>query len=172
MPTSRARAGSRSGTRRAGRVEGLRLALSLDLGFYAVDPEVAANARAAAAALADAGAEVEEVDLAWTREHLDAWTAYWGVYLAAAFEHVLSEHRTRMDPKVVARDRGGPGHERGRLASGWRSCAPAQWRELARVFERFDALLCPTMARPAPTVGHSDDDFMDEDARGRFSAST
>ncbi len=34
-----------------GKVEGLRLALSLDLGFYAVDPEVAANTRAAAEAL-------------------------------------------------------------------------------------------------------------------------
>ena len=41
--------------------------------------------RAAAAALADAGAVVEEVDLGWTRELADAWVAHWGVYLAAIF---------------------------------------------------------------------------------------
>ncbi len=150
-----------------GRVEGLRLALSVDLGFYAVDAEVAANARAAAAALTGAGARVEEVELAWSREVVDAWTAYWGVYLAAAFEHVLPEHRARMDPKVVALIEAGQAMSAVAFKQ-LESVRTAQWRELARVFERFDALLCPTMALPAPPVERSDDDFGREDADGRF----
>jgi len=150
-----------------GRIEGLRLALSPDLGFYAVDAEVAANTRAAADALANAGAEVEEVELTWTREQVDAWTAYWGVYLAAAFEHVLPEHRARMDPGVVALIEAG--QAMGAVAfKQLETVRTRQWHELARLFRRFDALICPTMARPAPPVGMSDDDFTGEDAQGRY----
>jgi len=150
-----------------GRVDGLRLALSPDLGFYAVDPAVAANTRAAAAALAEAGAEVEDVDLAWTREMVDAWTAYWGVYLAAAFQDVLPAHRMRMDPKVVALMEAG--QAMGAVAfKQLETLRTQQWLELARVFANYDALLCPTMARPAPPVEMSDNDFTSEDAAGRY----
>ena len=149
------------------RLEGLRLALSVDLGFYAVDPEVAANTLAAAEALRSAGARVEEVELAWKREQVDAWTAYWGVYLAAAFEHVLPDYRARMDPKVVALIEAG--QAMGAVPfKQLEAVRTEQWRELARVFERFDALICPTMARPAPPVGMSDDDFTGEDEHGRY----
>ncbi len=63
-------------------VRGLRVALSITLGDYLVDPEVEANTRAAAAALEAAGAIVEEVELPWTREQLTvaAW-AHFGVDL-------------------------------------------------------------------------------------------
>ncbi len=53
---------------------GLRLALDVDLGCWAIDPDVEREVRAAAAALADAGAVVEEVDLGWTRALPDAWS--------------------------------------------------------------------------------------------------
>src|SRR3954453_1180785 len=46
-----------------GSVEGMRIALSVDLGDWPVDPEVAANTRAVGEALRSAGATVEEVDL-------------------------------------------------------------------------------------------------------------
>ena len=59
-------------------VRGLRVALSITLGDYLVDPEVEANTRAAAAALEAAGAVVEEIELPWTREQLSvaAWTHF------------------------------------------------------------------------------------------------
>jgi Asp-tRNA(Asn)/Glu-tRNA(Gln) amidotransferase A subunit family amidase len=43
-------------------VKGLKLALSIDLGFHTVDEDVAANTRQAAAALVEAGAEVADYD--------------------------------------------------------------------------------------------------------------
>jgi amidase len=46
-----------------GSVEGMRIALSVDLGDWPVDPEVAANTRAVGEALRSAGAIVDEVDL-------------------------------------------------------------------------------------------------------------
>ncbi len=150
-----------------GRVEGLRLALSVDLGFFAVDPEVEANTRAAAAALESAGAQVEEVELAWTLEQNQAWTAYWGVYLAAAFEHVLPEFRERLDPHVVALMEAG--QALGAVPfKQLETIRTEQWFELARVFETFDALLCPTMALPAPPVDMRDTDFAEVDEAGRF----
>ncbi len=150
-----------------GKLKGRRLALSVDLGFYAVDPEIEANTRATAEALRAAGAEVEEVELAWTREQGDAWTAYWGVYLAAAFEQVLPDYRERMDPHVVALIEAG--QAMGAVPfKRIETIRTEQWLELARVFESFDAVLCPTMAQPAPPVEMSDADFQEEDEDGRF----
>ena len=52
----------------------------LDLGIFAVDDEVAADVEACAAALRDAGATVEKIELGWTRECVDVWTDYWCIY--------------------------------------------------------------------------------------------
>ncbi|MDQ3858632.1 MAG: amidase [Actinomycetota bacterium] len=144
-------------------VEDLRLALDVDLGCYAVAPEVEAAVVDAAEALASAGASVEEVDLDWDREIPDAWTAHWGVYLAAIFGDKLPEFRERMDPRVV-----------GLMEEGLALSAvdfkriefvrTRAWKKLADVLGRFDALLCPTMsqvARPA-----EEDDFVWYEDRG------
>ncbi|MFQ5959502.1 MAG: amidase [Alphaproteobacteria bacterium] len=148
-------------------VAGMKLALSLDLGFYAVDAEVAANLRTAAEALRAAGAEVDEVELGWTRAVNDAWVAHWGVYLAAFFGQHLDEWRERMDPQVV------------RLIDAGNAMSAVdfkrlefvrtrQWQALAPILSRYDALLCPTMALPAQPVGGSDRDFGRDDAEGRY----
>jgi Asp-tRNA(Asn)/Glu-tRNA(Gln) amidotransferase A subunit family amidase len=137
-------------------VAGIRLALDVDLGCYAIDPEVEAAVRDAAAALVQAGAEVDEVDLGWKREYADAWVEHWGVYLAAIFGHTLADHRDRMDPRVAGLiDRG--------LATGavdfkrLEFIRTEQWRKLRPVLDRFDALLCPTMSQTARPV--DEDDF-------------
>jgi Asp-tRNA(Asn)/Glu-tRNA(Gln) amidotransferase A subunit family amidase len=143
--------------------EGLRLALDVDLGHYAIDPEVEAATREAAAALADAGARVEEVDLRWTRELSDAWVEHWGVYLAAIFGDKLEEYRERMDPRVV-----------GLMDAGLAMSAvdfkrleflrTDAWKKLRPILERYDALLCPTMSQTARPV--EEDDFIWYEDRG------
>ena len=148
-------------------LEGRRIALSTDLGFYAVDREVEANTRAAADMLGELGGQVEEIDLGWSRRVVDAWFACWGVFLAASFGSLREEHESRMDPDVLRL-----------MAEGDRMSAvefkrlefvfTEQWQELAAAFERFDALICPTMALPAPDVGRDDSDFDWEDASGRY----
>ena len=148
-------------------LKGLRLALSLDLGFPTVDEEVAANTRAAAAALADAGAEIHEVELPWTAELETAWFQHWGVLLAACFGGALERHRERMDQRLVAL------MERGLALDAvtfkrTELLRTDQWRSLAKVFAGHDALLCPTMPIPAPKVGRSDGDYCYTDADGRY----
>ena len=146
---------------------GKRIALSVDLGFYAVDCEVEANIRTAADMLGELGAQVEEIDLGWSRRVVDAWFAYWGVFLAASFGDLREEHESRMDPDVLRL-----------MADGDRMSAvefkrlefvfTEQWKELAAAFEVFDALICPTMALPAPAVGRDDSDFGWDDEFGRL----
>ena len=148
-------------------LRGRRIALSVDLGFYAVDTEVEANTRNAADMLRELGAQVEEIHLDWNRRVVDAWFAYWGVFLAASFGNLRAEHASRMDPEVLRL-----------MAEGDRMGAvefkrlevifTEQWKELAAVFESFEALVCPTMALPAPEVGREDSDFDWEDESGRF----
>ncbi len=82
-------------------VRGMRLALSLDFGCYAIDPEIEANTRAAAQALADAGAEVEEIDLGWPAENLAAFYIFWDVRYAYRFADQIGEWGDRMNPLIV-----------------------------------------------------------------------
>ena len=60
-------------------IRGLRFALSHDLGYYAVDEEIATKTRHAADTLRDLGAHVEEVEIPWTREISEAGWIHWDV---------------------------------------------------------------------------------------------
>ncbi len=149
-------------------VKGLRLALSIDLGYMAVAPEVEACVREAAAALVAAGATVEEIDLGWTKQATLDWLRYWEVYLAAFFADKLETHRERLDPNVVALLEAGLNMD----AVSFKRLEIArteQWLRLAEVFREHDALLCPTMALPAPSADGSDADYdwIDDDGRYR-----
>jgi Asp-tRNA(Asn)/Glu-tRNA(Gln) amidotransferase A subunit family amidase len=150
-----------------GDVRGLRIALSRDLGFMAVDGGVAANLQAVAAALEDAGATVTPVDLPWRPELVDAWFRWWGVFLAAGFGHLLQDHRERMDPDVVALIEAGQRLDAVSLAR-IDQLRTRQWHALAGVFVEHDALICPTMARTAPDKDARDTDFERVDADGRL----
>ncbi len=148
-------------------VRGRRLALSVDLGRYRIDPEVAENTKAAVAALAGEGAIVEEVELDWGLELNEAWTAHWAVYLAAFFGHVLPKYRAKMDPNVVTLI------ETGLAMSAvdfkrLEFIRTEQWKQLSPILQVYEALLCPTMALPAPPVGGNDAAYYRNDENGRY----
>ena len=150
----------------SGDVRGLKLAVSRDLGIYAVDDDVASNLQVAIDALADAGAIIEEVDLKWTADMEKAWVDIWCVFLASALVDSLPDFRQKIDPDLLFLvDRG--------LAMDAVSFKKTedirtrQWHELAPILEHHHALLCPTMVRPAPDFGSSDKDFTKKDAAGR-----
>ncbi len=146
---------------------GRRIALSMDLGFYAVDPEIEANTRAAAEALTEAGATVEEVALDWSAELDGAWTHMWGVFMAAYFGQHLETWRDRMDPAVVKLIEAG----RAMSAVDYKRIEilrSKQWRALAAILARYDALIAPTMAQSPPPVEHKASEKAGYDASGRF----
>jgi Asp-tRNA(Asn)/Glu-tRNA(Gln) amidotransferase A subunit family amidase len=134
---------------------GLRLALSVDLGCWVVDPDIAAAVEQAADGLAAAGAVVERVDLRLTPRHSECWDVLWGVFMAGYYGHLVSEHGERMDPAV-----------RGLIDAGNAVSAADYkrvelvrtdlWRRLRKVLAEHDALLCPTMAAPPIPAAKAD----------------
>lgn len=132
-----------------------RIALSIDLGFVAVDPEIEAGVRAAAAALRDLGAQVDEVEIGWPAEVPDVWLVLWQVFFAALVGEHVDRMRDEMDPDVVALvDAGRKVH-----AASYKRLEldrTRYWHQLAAVLRGHHALLCPTMAQPAQPLGGSD----------------
>jgi Asp-tRNA(Asn)/Glu-tRNA(Gln) amidotransferase A subunit family amidase len=124
---------------------GLRVALSVDLGCWAVDPAIERAVRAAAAALADRGAVVEEVEVALTPADEDVWILLWGVFMAGYYGDLLDTHRDRMSPRVVELIE--DGRRRSAVDVKRTEIARADlWHRVAPVFRDHDVLLCPTMA--------------------------
>jgi len=133
-------------------LRGLRIALSPDLGYFAVDPAILANLEASADALRRQGATVEPVEVPWTRAITDALYDYWRAFFAAAFGKHLARYRDAMDPLVVRLI------EEGRRLSAERvmeigMIRTRAWQAVAPIFRDHDALLCPTTTVTAPLVG-------------------
>ena len=142
---------------RLGDVAGLRIALCPVPGDYAVDPDVAANARAAGAALADAGARVEEVELDWGRADVvrGAMVHYgtlWTPYLAALLGED-GDARSQAMPYTLDLLARCEAAVRETGVYGGVLLEARVLEVLGRVHERYDALLCPTLALPALAAG-------------------
>lgn len=146
-----------------------RLALSTDLGCYNVDPDVAANLRASAEAFAEAGYEIEEIDLGWTVEFATAWWSYWDVFMAANFGRYLDDFEDRMHPSLVRAIRNGRNVSAVELRE-YEAIFTEAWRKLSPVFARCDALICPTESIPAPAVDYDEAAAMSDLVDNKLSA--
>lgn len=133
-------------------VAGLRVALSTDLGCWAVDTEIAATVHRAAGELARAGAHVEIVDPGFTAGDQHLWIAMWSVFMAAYYGHLLENHQHEMDSDVI-----------GLIEAGNRMSAREYkrlelrrtevWQRVMRVLDDYDVIVCPTMAQaPKPAT--------------------
>jgi Asp-tRNA(Asn)/Glu-tRNA(Gln) amidotransferase A subunit family amidase len=139
-------------------VEGLRVALSPGLGAWALDPEVDANTRAAAEALREAGAIVEEVDLKISKEDVDlALALHFNLIFAGWIGSMLDEHRDLMCAYAIdfaeTMARRSEGHS---VFDGL--MAEARVHEpLGLLLEEYDALVCATMGTRGLAAG---DDYV------------
>jgi aspartyl-tRNA(Asn)/glutamyl-tRNA(Gln) amidotransferase subunit A len=129
-----------------------RVAWSADLGYARVDPEVRGLVEAAARRFAtDLGCEVEEAAPGFA-DPLEAVERIFHGSLGAWLAEHWGEWRDRLDPGLVA------AVERARA---WSAFDHAQahlarwtvWEHLRRFFERYDALLTPTLPGTAFAVG-------------------
>ena len=140
-------------------LRGKRIAYSPNLGYARVEPEVAAICQRAAERFAEAGAIVEEVKLDW-RDPYDAWSVFFFGTAAASLEKKLPTHGELLDPglrRVV--DAGLK--LRGVDFANALAARHDFWEKVRRVYERFDLLLCPTLAVPPFVVGQDDADPLD-----------
>jgi len=162
LPIGFAAAGAREGT-----LQGKRFALSLDLGYYHVEAEVAQCVHAAVEKIRAAGATVDEVAIPWTRQVNDQWFDLWCVFMAAFFGETLATQREALDPQVAAM------MERG-LAMNATTVKQIEllrtrmWHDMVPILHSYDAFICPTCAVTAPLVSQCDDDYVTDNAQGRF----
>jgi len=82
-------------------VADVRIAFSPDLGHATVDPEVAAAVAAAAGALTDLGARVEQVDPGF-EDPRPAFDVLWSAGAAAAVAALTPDQREHLDPGLAA----------------------------------------------------------------------
>lgn len=141
-------------------IKGWRIALSLDLGYFEIDREVEKNTRAAADLFREAGAEVEEVELGWTPETLVAFRNHAAVIFGAWVADYLQDSREEMTSYA-----GAFGETAATVGAKdfMQSLATeaGMWERLSAVLERFQLLICPTLAVPGVALNHSpiDPDF-------------
>lgn len=143
-------------------VRGLRVAVSLDLGFFEVAPDVLRNTLAAAQHLRDQGAIVEEVALRWTPQVRQAFTHGLVFTLGHGLKRLIEGQREQVSDYVQAMaDMAGHITLDDYLASF--DVMADMHRALQDVFEHHDVVLCPTLADnrwPAEGTANPHEDLM------------
>ncbi len=138
-----------------GDIKGWKVALSIDLGYVEVDPEVERNTRAAAEVFRKLGCTVEEINLGWDWGVLDCWLTWWEGLFAGIAAQYLPRWRYEMDPFVVNLLDKGRAHDAMRLYQCHLKRGE-MWRKLAPIVNKYDVLLCPTLAVPAVKTSHDE----------------
>lgn len=142
-----------------GDVRGWKIALSVDLDGWTVDPAVEANTCAVAAVLRDAGATVEEVAIGWDRAAIsEAVSIHYAAIFGSSVAALLPEHRERMTPYAVRF-----GEQFGELPPGGvlrgLELEGEIYGRLGALLAEYRLLLCPTTAIPALPAGYQEADL-------------
>ena len=129
-------------------IKGWRVAYSMDLGFYSVDPEVRRNTLSALEVFKSLGCRVEEVDVGWNWGVNSAWMTYWTVLFAGLLGDKLPRWRYEMTDGLVRMIESGSAVSADRfyrinLVRG------EMYKTLGPILENHDVLICPTTALPS-----------------------
>ncbi len=131
-----------------GDIEGWRIAASMDLGYFEVDPEVVRNTEAALDAFRELGAVVEPVDLGWTLASLAAADNYLSHLFGSHIAEDLREHRYEMTDYA----RNFAEFAQTTTAADFLSSLTQvgrMYETLGPILERYQVLVCPTLAVPS-----------------------
>jgi Asp-tRNA(Asn)/Glu-tRNA(Gln) amidotransferase A subunit family amidase len=133
-------------------INGIKIGLSIDLGCWDVDPEIATAVRDTAQQLTGSGATVHHVDPQFTIRDGALWLEMWGIFMASYYGHLVEEHQSIMDPLVVWLIQLGESF----------SAVDAKrmeiertdfWNRATQHLHDHDVLICPTMSQaPGPAT--------------------
>ncbi|MEW5872179.1 MAG: amidase [Chloroflexota bacterium] len=132
-------------------VSGWRLALADDEFFDQANDEVLQAVRQAAQVFAQLGAQVEAVPVPGARQAAQANGLVVVSDAAALHQERLAEHPQGFGADVLARLRMGAAYTSSEYALARRTQVEAR-RQFERFFERYDLLLAPATAIPAPPI--------------------
>jgi Asp-tRNA(Asn)/Glu-tRNA(Gln) amidotransferase A subunit family amidase len=131
-------------------VRGLRAALSIDLGCWAVDPAIATAVENAAHGLRTLGMSVDGFDPGFTARDNALWLELWGIFMAGFYGDVADERADVMDPDVLwlielGRSFGAVDAKRMDVER------TSFWHRATAALRHHDVIICPTMSRaPGP----------------------
>src|SRR5207249_1074070 len=128
-----------------------RVAYSPNLGYARVEPEVAALCQRAAERFVETGAHIEQLQLDW-RDPYDAWSVFFFGTTAASLESKLATEGDLLDPGLRRVAEQGL-KLRGTDFANALAARHGFWEQVRHFYERFDLLLCPTLAVPPFAVG-------------------
>lgn len=133
-------------------IEGWKIALSIELGGYDVRNDVAAAVRGAADTLRDLGADVEEIELGWSRDDMIAaarghFAALFGSWVGG----ILRDHRDLLTDYAIEFAEGAVSGTAMSLIDTF-AIEGEIYSHLARVLHRHRLLICPTFTIPALTA--------------------
>lgn len=134
-------------------VKGMKIAFSMDLGYYEVAPDVQRNTREMVRALKRLGAKVEEVDLGWNYGVLDAWMTRWQGIFADIGRPLLPRWRYEMTPFCVTLIENGLGQAADRFYHT-NVTRGEMYTRLGPLLENYEALVCPTLALSSLPADH------------------
>ena len=125
-----------------------KIAYSPNLGCFEVDPEVEKNTLASLEVFKSLGATIEEVDLGWGPEVLEAGLAYLGHIFGAAMQDELEQHADELTSYARAFAEESL-NSTPRDFLGSLDVAYQMYSTLGPILEEYNILICPTTAIPA-----------------------
>lgn len=140
-----------------GGIEGWKIAYSLDLDYFQVDPEVRANTDATLQVFRDLGASVEPVELGWTLAAQSAALNHLGAIFGAFIKGNLRYRRFDMTDYARGFAEFSQTITTDELFASM-SVAAQMAESLGPVLAKYHLLVCPTLAVPAVAADH--DPFM------------
>lgn len=129
-------------------IKGWKIGYSMTLGAFEVDPEVVKNTKKALDVFRSLGAEVEEVDLGWGPEVLEAGLAYLSHLFGAFLSKMLPEHGDLMTSYARHFAEEGAKSKATDFVHSL-EVAGRMYMTLGPLLEKYNVLICPTTALPA-----------------------
>jgi Asp-tRNA(Asn)/Glu-tRNA(Gln) amidotransferase A subunit family amidase len=137
----------------SGDVSGWKIALSYDLGCFEVADDVVQRTRAAADAFRDAGATVEEFELPWQHDEImRAAFIHYGAIFGPWVQGVVADHPEEVTPYAAAFAKRATIDQPGDLLEGL-EIEGRIYAALGEILERYQLLICPTLAISALEAG-------------------
>lgn len=129
-------------------IKGWRIAYSMDLNIFEIDPEVRKNTLAALDVFRALGATVEEVDLGWTEEVITGGSNYLKHLFGAYLSELLADHADEMTTYARAFARMGAESQATDFIESL-NVVNRMYGGLGPVLQKYDLFICPTTAIPA-----------------------
>ena len=145
-------------------VNDVRIAYSGDLGYATTHAEVAQLCATATAALSDAGAIVENIELDWQDPHA-CWSVFFYGASGARLGHELEQNGHLLDPGLRRCV-----EQAVKMTSADLTQAMADreafWQQVRKLFETCDLLITPTLAVPPFAIGQDNADSLTGEPQG------